>query len=84
MIGAFALYTQLGSMVDVPRVHPDELRYALAGSSLADGEGVLNRVLCGMVFAQHSSSQSVEAGRVGDDGEAQGLLAQRLVATRSV
>ncbi len=30
-------------MVDVPRVHPDELRYALAGSSVAEGEGVLNR-----------------------------------------
>ena len=40
---AFALYAQLGAMVDVPRVHPDELRYALAGSSVAEGEGVLNR-----------------------------------------
>lgn len=43
VVAAFALYTALGSMVDVPRVHPDELRYALAGSSLAEGEGVLNR-----------------------------------------
>jgi hypothetical protein len=43
VVAAFALYAQLGSMVDVPRVHPDELRYALAGSSVADGEGVLNR-----------------------------------------
>lgn len=43
VIAVFALYTQLGAMVDVPRVHPDELRYALAGSSVADFEGVLNR-----------------------------------------
>ena len=43
IVAAFALYAQLGALVDVPRVHPDELRYALAGSSLAEGEGVLNR-----------------------------------------
>jgi hypothetical protein len=40
---AFVAYALLASAVEVPRVHPDELRYALAGSSLADGEGVLNR-----------------------------------------
>jgi hypothetical protein len=39
----FAVYALLASAVEVPRVHPDELRYALAGSSVADGEGVLNR-----------------------------------------
>jgi hypothetical protein len=39
----FVVYALLASAVEVPRVHPDELRYALAGSSLADGEGVLNR-----------------------------------------
>jgi hypothetical protein len=40
---AFVAYALLASAVEVPRVHPDELRYALAGSSVADGEGVLNR-----------------------------------------
>jgi hypothetical protein len=40
---AFVAYAVLASAVEVPRVHPDELRYALAGSSVADGEGVLNR-----------------------------------------
>ena len=43
MIAVFAVYAYLASRVEVPRVHPDELRYALAGSSLADFEGVLNR-----------------------------------------
>ena len=37
---AFGLYTVLASLVDVPRVHPDEVRYAIAGSSLAEGEGL--------------------------------------------
>jgi hypothetical protein len=37
---AFGLYTALASLVDVPRVHPDEVRYAIAGSSLAEGEGL--------------------------------------------
>ncbi len=37
---AFAVYTALASLVDVPRVHPDEVRYAIAGSSLAEGEGL--------------------------------------------
>ncbi|MGI8479198.1 MAG: hypothetical protein ACR2M2_04985, partial [Gaiellaceae bacterium] len=37
---AFALYTALASFVDVPRVHPDEVRYAIAGSSLVEGEGL--------------------------------------------
>jgi Dolichyl-phosphate-mannose-protein mannosyltransferase len=43
MIAAFTVYAYLAAQVDVPRVHPDELRYALAGSSVADFEGVLNR-----------------------------------------
>ncbi len=38
--GAFAVYTLLASLIDVPRVHPDEVRYAIAGSSLAEGEGL--------------------------------------------
>jgi len=37
---AFSLYTLLASLVDVPRVHPDEVRYAIAGSSLVEGEGL--------------------------------------------
>lgn len=37
---AFGIYTLLASLVDVPRVHPDEVRYAIAGSSLAEGEGL--------------------------------------------
>jgi hypothetical protein len=37
---AFGLYTALAALVDVPRVHPDEVRYAIAGSSLAEGEGL--------------------------------------------
>ncbi len=37
---AFGLYTLLASLVDVPRVHPDEVRYAIAGSSLVEGEGL--------------------------------------------
>ena len=43
VVVAFAVYLLLASTVEVPRVHPDELRYALAGSSVADGAGVLNR-----------------------------------------
>ncbi len=43
VLSTFVLYTGLVSRVEVPRVHPDELRYALAGSALADGDGVLNR-----------------------------------------
>jgi hypothetical protein len=37
---AFVAYTALASLIDVPRVHPDEVRYAIAGSSLAEGEGL--------------------------------------------
>jgi hypothetical protein len=43
VVVAFVAYLGLASAVEVPRVHPDELRYALAGSSVAEGEGVLNR-----------------------------------------
>ncbi len=43
VVVAFLLYACLGSLVEVPRVHPDELRYALAGASLAEGEGLHNR-----------------------------------------
>jgi hypothetical protein len=37
---AFVLYTWLASLVDVPRVHPDEVRYLIAASSLVEGEGL--------------------------------------------
>jgi Dolichyl-phosphate-mannose-protein mannosyltransferase len=40
VIAAFALYTWLATLVDVPRVHPDEVRYLIAASSLVEGEGL--------------------------------------------
>lgn len=40
MVVAFAAYAWLASLVDVPRVHPDEVRYIIAGSSLVEGEGL--------------------------------------------
>ncbi len=40
MLLAFGVYTLFASLVDVPRVHPDEVRYAIAGSSLVEGEGL--------------------------------------------
>jgi hypothetical protein len=36
----FALYTWLASLVDVPRVHPDEVRYMIGASSVVEGEGL--------------------------------------------
>ena len=43
VLAAFALYTWLASLVDVPRVHPDEVRYLIAASSLVEGEGLTLR-----------------------------------------
>jgi hypothetical protein len=43
VIAAFVLYTWLASLVDVPRVHPDEVRYLIAASSLVEGEGLTLR-----------------------------------------
>jgi hypothetical protein len=40
---SFAIYTWLASLVDVPRVHPDEVRYLIAASSLVEGEGLTTR-----------------------------------------
>ncbi len=40
---AFVVYTWLTSLVDVPRVHPDEVRYLIAASSLVEGEGLTLR-----------------------------------------
>jgi len=43
VLAAFVLYTWLASLVDVPRVHPDEVRYLIAASSLVEGEGLTLR-----------------------------------------
>ena len=43
VLAAFVLYTSLASLVDVPRVHPDEVRYLIAASSLVEGEGLTLR-----------------------------------------
>ena len=40
---SFAVYTALALLVDVPRVHPDEVRYAIAASSLVEGDGLALR-----------------------------------------
>jgi hypothetical protein len=40
VVTAFVLYTWLASLVEVPRVHPDEVRYLIAASSLVEGEGL--------------------------------------------
>ena len=42
-VGAFALYTLLSLAIDGPRVHPDEVRYVIAASSLVEGEGLTLR-----------------------------------------
>ena len=36
----FALYALLALAVEAPRVHPDEVRYLIAASSLVEGEGL--------------------------------------------
>ena len=43
VLAAFVLYTWLAALVDVPRVHPDEVRYLIAASSLVEGEGLTLR-----------------------------------------
>ena len=43
VLASFVLYTWLASLVDVPRVHPDEVRYLIAASSLVEGEGLTLR-----------------------------------------
>ena len=40
VVGTFGLYTLLALAVGVPRVHPDEVRYLIAASSLVEGEGL--------------------------------------------
>ena len=41
--GAFVLYALLSTLVSVPRVHPDEVRYMIGASSLVDGDGLALR-----------------------------------------
>jgi hypothetical protein len=41
--GALGLYTLLALSVGAPRVHPDEVRYVIAASSLVEGEGLTLR-----------------------------------------
>ena len=43
VLASFVLYTWLASLVDAPRVHPDEVRYLIAASSLVEGEGLTLR-----------------------------------------
>ncbi len=40
VLAAFAVYAWLASLVDVPRVHPDEVRYIIGASSVVEGEGL--------------------------------------------
>ncbi|HEY1317934.1 MAG TPA: glycosyltransferase family 39 protein [Gaiella sp.] len=42
-VAAFVLYTVLSLPVGGPRVHPDEVRYVIAASSLVEGEGLTLR-----------------------------------------
>jgi hypothetical protein len=40
VVVTFAVYAWLASLVDVPRVHPDEVRYIIGASSVVEGEGL--------------------------------------------
>jgi hypothetical protein len=40
VVGAFVVYALLSTLVSVPRVHPDEVRYMIGASSLVEGEGL--------------------------------------------
>ena len=40
VVGAFVVYALLSTLVSVPRVHPDEVRYMIGASSLVDGDGL--------------------------------------------
>jgi hypothetical protein len=43
VVGTFAVYTLLALAVGAPRVHPDEVRYLIAASSLVEGDGLTLR-----------------------------------------
>jgi hypothetical protein len=40
VVGAFLVYALLSTLVSVPRVHPDEVRYMIGASSLVEGDGL--------------------------------------------
>ncbi len=40
VVGSFVVYTLLSTLVSVPRVHPDEVRYIIGASSVLEGEGL--------------------------------------------
>jgi Dolichyl-phosphate-mannose-protein mannosyltransferase len=40
VVGALVLYAFLSTLVSVPRVHPDEVRYMIGASSLVEGDGL--------------------------------------------
>lgn len=40
VVGAFVVYGLLSTLVSVPRVHPDEVRYMIGASSLVEGDGL--------------------------------------------
>jgi hypothetical protein len=40
VVGAFVGYALLSTLVSVPRVHPDEVRYLIGASSLVEGDGL--------------------------------------------
>ena len=40
VVGAFLIYAFLSTLVSVPRVHPDEVRYLIGASSLVEGDGL--------------------------------------------
>jgi hypothetical protein len=40
VLGSFLLYAYLSTLVSVPRVHPDEVRYLIGASSLVEGDGL--------------------------------------------
>ena len=40
VVGAFVVYGVLSTLVGVPRVHPDEVRYMIGASSLVEGDGL--------------------------------------------
>ena len=40
VVGAFVVYAFLSTLVSVPRVHPDEVRYMIGASSLVEGDGL--------------------------------------------
>jgi hypothetical protein len=40
VVGSFLVYGLLSTLVSVPRVHPDEVRYIIGASSVLEGEGL--------------------------------------------